>query len=79
MFESVWSTRVTYVCAIVVVVRPFRVLSLACARALVAAGGLRALFFGLGPRVVRVTIEVGLQFSLYEAVAPWLDRILASR
>ena len=40
--------------------------SLHCARAIVAAGGYRALYFGLGPRVVRVMLEVGLQFSLYE-------------
>ena len=51
--------------------------SLQCAREIVAAGGVRALYFGLGPRVVRVMLEVGLQFSLYESIAPWVDRVLA--
>ena len=50
--------------------------SLHCAREIVAAGGVRALYFGVGPRVVRVMIEVGLQFSLYEAIAPRIDRLL---
>ena len=48
-----------------------------CAREIAAAGGVRALYFGLGPRVVRVTLEVALQFSLFEAVAPIVDRCFA--
>ena len=47
-----------------------------CTRALVAAGGIGALFQGLTPRVVRVFIEVGLQFALYEQISPILDRVL---
>ena len=47
-----------------------------CTRALVAAGGIGALFQGLTPRVVRVFIEVGLQFALYEQISPMLDRVL---
>ena len=40
-----------------------------CTAELVRAGGLRVLMNGVGPRVCRVFIEVGLQFSLYEYVA----------
>ena len=49
-----------------------------CAREIAAAGGVRALYFGLGPRVIRVTLEVALQFGLYEAVAPVVDRCLSA-
>ena len=50
--------------------------SLAAAREIIRAGGVRALYFGLAPRVVRVVLEVAMQFSLYEAISPWLDRTL---
>ena len=33
----------------------------ACSRDIIASGGLRALYNGIGPRVARVAIEVGLQ------------------
>lgn len=52
--------------------------SFACAAALVRAGGLPALMNGVGPRVVRVFIEVGLQFSLFESVGRLIDRALAN-
>ena len=48
----------------------------ACARDIVRAGGVRALYFGLSTRTARVFCEVGLQFSLYEQISPWLDRAL---
>ena len=51
--------------------------SWACAREICSAGGVRALYFGLGPRVVRVCLEIGLQFGLYEAISPWIDRMLS--
>jgi solute carrier family 25 citrate transporter 1 len=47
-----------------------------CARQLVAAGGARALFQGVGPRAVKVFLEVGLQFTLFERVGGALDRLL---
>ena len=50
--------------------------SFACAAELVRAGGFLTLFNGVGPRVTRVFIEVGLQFSLYESIGRWLDRVL---
>ena len=53
--------------------------SFACAADLVRAGGLPALMNGVGPRVVRVFIEVGLQFSLFESVGRLLDDALAPR
>ena len=46
------------------------------ARDIVRAGGVRALYFGLSTRTARVFCEVGLQFSLYEQISPWLDRAL---
>lgn len=49
--------------------------SFACAADLVRAGGPLTLFNGVGPRVVRVFIEVGLQFSLYEVIGRQLDRL----
>ncbi len=53
-----------------------RVGTLGCARELVRAGGWRALFKGVGPRAVRVFLEVGLQFTLFESVGRQLDRLL---
>jgi len=53
--------------------------SLDCARALVRAGGIRALYHGLGTRVVRVVVEIGLTFALYEQISPIVDRWLATR
>lgn len=50
--------------------------SWACATGLVRAGGLAALMNGVGPRVVRVFIEVGLQFSLFESVGRLIDEAL---
>jgi len=50
--------------------------SFACCAQLVRAGGVRTLFNGVGPRVVRVFIEVGLQFTLFESVGRWLDRLM---
>lgn len=50
-----------------------------CTAELVRAGGVAALFYGLGPRVVRVFIEVGLQFTLFESVGRMLDRVLHSQ
>ena len=52
--------------------------SFACAADLVRAGGILTLFNGVGPRVVRVFIEVGLQFSLYEVIGRQLDRLMTS-
>jgi solute carrier family 25 citrate transporter 1 len=48
-----------------------------CAASLVRAGGVLTLFNGVGPRVVRVFIEVGLQFTLFESVGRMLDRHLS--
>ena len=48
--------------------------SFACARQIVAAGGVRALFFGVGPRACRVFIEVGLQFTLFDRIGRLLER-----
>ena len=53
--------------------------SLHCAREIVATGGVRALYFGLGPRCLRVCAEVGLQFSLFEQISPLFDRWLDER
>lgn len=50
--------------------------SFACAAELVRAGGVLTLFNGVGPRVIRVFIEVGLQFSLYESIGRSIDRFL---
>lgn len=50
-----------------------------CARTLVDAGGFAALYNGIGPRLARVTCEVGLQFALFEQVSPLVDRWLAPR
>ena len=50
--------------------------SLSCARELVAAGGVRALFFGLPVRCIRVALEIAIQFSLYEQVSYRMDRLL---
>ena len=47
-----------------------------CARELIAAGGVRTLYNGLTPRVVRVMCEVGLLFGLFEQVSPFVDRLL---
>jgi len=44
-----------------------------CLGALVRAGGVGCLFNGVAPRVVRVFIEVGLQFSLFESVSRLID------
>ena len=52
--------------------------SFSCAADLVRAGGILTLFNGVGPRVVRVFIEVGLQFSLYEVIGRQLDRLMTS-
>ena len=46
-----------------------------CTAELVRAGGVAALFNGVGPRVIRVFIEVGLQFSLFEQVSRLLDNM----
>lgn len=50
--------------------------SFGCTADLIRAGGIRALFNGVGPRVVRVFIEVGLQFSLFESVGRMIDKAL---
>ena len=50
--------------------------SFGCAAELVRAGGPLALMNGVGPRVVRVFIEVGLQFSLFESIGRLIDRAL---
>jgi solute carrier family 25 citrate transporter 1 len=50
--------------------------SFSCARTLVAAGGIRALYFGLPTRCIRVAFELALQFSLYEQVSCQIDRWL---
>jgi len=47
--------------------------SLDCARAIVRADGVTALWNGGGPRVVRVFLEVGLQFALFEQVSRLVD------
>ncbi len=49
-----------------------------CLCAIVRAGGVRALYFGLGTRVVRVVVEMALTFTLYERVSPVVDRVLAA-
>ena len=41
---------------------------LGCGRALVHAGGVRCLFHGMTSRLLRVSLEVALQFSLFEQV-----------
>ena len=50
--------------------------SFSCLIELVRAGGVSCLFNGVAPRVVRVFIEVGLQFSLFESVSRMIDRHL---
>lgn len=47
-----------------------------CGRALVKAGGVRSLYFGLTTRVVRVVVEMSVTFTLYEQVSPIVDRWL---
>ena len=49
--------------------------SLDCARAIVKADGVRALWNGGGPRVVRVFFEVGLQFALFGEVSKLVDKL----
>ena len=50
-----------------------------CARQLVAEGGAAALFKGVGPRFFRVTLEVGLLFTLYEHFGRAIDRASLAR
>jgi len=50
-----------------------------CTTQLVRAGGVRALFNGVGPRAARVFIEVGLQFTLFGAISRRLDALLANK
>ena len=50
--------------------------SFECGRALVRAGGVRALYHGLGTRVVRVIVEMSLTFCLYEQVSFALEQLL---
>ena len=47
-----------------------------CARLLVAAGGVRALYYGLPTRLVRVALEMAITFTAYEHVSPVVDRAL---
>lgn len=53
--------------------------TLGCTGQLVRAGGLLALFNGVGPRSARVFVEVGLQFTLFEKIGRVLDKLLAQR
>jgi len=50
--------------------------SWACAKALVRAGGIGSLYFGITTRVVRVILEMSVTFTLYEQVSPVVDRWL---
>ena len=50
--------------------------ALHCTTELVRHAGVRTLFNGVGPRVIRVFIEVGLQFTLFEQVGRLLDDAL---
>jgi len=47
-----------------------------CTMQLVRAGGVLSLFQGVGPRAARVFVEVGLQFTLFEAIGRQLDALL---
>lgn len=44
-----------------------------CGMQIVRSDGVAGLFRGMGPRFVRVCIEVGLQFMLYEQYGRILD------
>ena len=46
-------------------------------RVLVEAGGVRCLYYGLVPRLARVTLEVALQFTLFEQIGSRLDAWLS--
>eukprot|EP00904_Undaria_pinnatifida_P004440 jgi/Undpi1/13998/HiC_scaffold_9.g03649.m1 len=50
--------------------------SLDCARQIVASSGVAGLFRGLTPRVSRVGLEVGLQFTLYDTICRFMDNNL---
>lgn len=45
-----------------------------CAAKIIATQGLAGLFNGIGPRFFRVSMEIGLHFTLYEQYGRWLDK-----
>lgn len=47
--------------------------SMSCFRWIIKTGGVRGLFHGLAPRIVRVTLEVSLSFSLFDLLSRSLD------
>ncbi|CAM9203956.1 unnamed protein product [Ascophyllum nodosum] len=50
--------------------------SLDCARQIVSSSGISGLFRGLTPRICRVCLEIGLQFSLYDKISRFMDKAL---
>lgn len=50
--------------------------SLDCFKQILASSGVVGLFRGLTPRVIRVCLEIGLQFSLYDTICRYTDEIL---
>ncbi|CAM9585552.1 unnamed protein product [Scytosiphon promiscuus] len=50
--------------------------SLDCAKQIVASSGVSGLFRGLSPRICRVCLEIGLQFSLYDTICRFMDKTL---
>ncbi|CAM9366730.1 unnamed protein product [Ectocarpus fasciculatus] len=50
--------------------------SLDCARQIMASSGVSGLFRGLSPRICRVCLEIGLQFSLYDSICRFMDKSL---
>ena len=42
----------------------------------VRAGGVGALYYGLGTRVARVIVEMSLTFTLYEQISPIVDSLI---
>ncbi|CAM9887852.1 unnamed protein product [Sphacelaria rigidula] len=50
--------------------------SVDCFRQIVASSGVVGLFRGLTPRVIRVCLEIGLQFSLYDTICRYTDKAL---
>ena len=47
-----------------------------CARTLVEHGGVACLYHGLQPRVIRVVLEVALQFAFYEQISKLIAKTI---